>query len=72
MPTMKKCNFERDLLPHIVHVAMSAAVIVLSAEILCKVHHIKKGLKEIREGRNELEKAEPALIRRHEEEKKKK
>ncbi|MDE6144358.1 MAG: hypothetical protein K2F94_09835 [Muribaculaceae bacterium] len=53
---MKKYNFEEELphlIPHFVHVAMGAALIVLSAEILKKICKVHKGLKEIKEGHEE-------------------
>lgn len=54
---MKKYNFEEELphlIPHFVHVAMGAALIVLSAEILKKICKVHKGLKEIKEGHEEM------------------
>lgn len=57
---MKNYSFEEELphlIPHFVHVAMSAALIVLSCEILKKLCRVRKGLKEIQEG-HELEKEE--------------
>lgn len=54
---MKNYNFERELpnlIPHFVHLAIGAATIVLSCEILKKLHHLRKGMKEIREGQEEI------------------
>jgi len=42
---MKNCSMLERLLPHIVHAAMTAAVIVLSVDILKKVNHINKDAK---------------------------
>ena len=44
---MKNCSMLERLLPHIVHAAMTAAVIVLSVDILKKVNHINKDAKSL-------------------------
>lgn len=42
---MKKCSMMERLLPHIIHAAMTATVIVLSIDILRKVDHLNKDRK---------------------------
>ncbi len=44
-----------ELIPHIVHAAMGVTAIVLSCEILKKLHRIGKGVREIREGKRQIE-----------------
>lgn len=44
------------LIPHIVHCALSVTAIVLSCEILKKLHRVGKGLREIHEGHEEIRK----------------
>lgn len=54
---MKKYNFEEELphlIPHFVHVVMGAAAIVLSVEILKKLCKVHKGIKEIKEGHEQI------------------
>lgn len=65
---MRKCKAE-ELIPHIVHVALEVATVVLLSEALhklCKIHH---GVKKIREG-HELEREGRAEILGREHEKK--
>ena len=53
------------LIPHIVHAALGATIIVLSCEILKKLHRVGKGVKEIREGRKEIEKGREEITGHH-------
>lgn len=54
---MKNYSFEDELphlIPHFVHLLLGTAAIVLSCEVLKKLHRIHKGLKEIHEGQKEI------------------
>lgn len=63
---MKKEGFKPVMLiPHIVHAALGATIIVLSCEILKKLHRVGKGVKEIREGRKEIEKGREEILGHH-------
>ncbi len=53
---MKELLKPELLVPHAIHLAMSTALIVLSAEILKKLHRVGKGLREIKEGHEEVRK----------------
>lgn len=52
---MKKYSFNpEEVIPHFVHVAFSVAAIVLSCEILKKLHRVHRGIEKINEGRHEI------------------
>ena len=54
---MKELLKPEHLVPNAIHVAMRhAALIVLSAEILKKLHRACRGIREIKEGHEEMRK----------------
>jgi|InofroStandDraft_1065614.scaffolds.fasta_scaffold59282_2 hypothetical protein len=53
---MKELLKPEHLVPNAIHVAMSTALIVLSAEILKKLHRACRGIREIKEGHEEMRK----------------
>lgn len=60
---MKHNEFKVEaLIPHFVHLALSAAILVVGCEALKKLRHIHKGVKEIREGRLEIEEGRREII----------
>lgn len=50
----KNAHCAEVIIPHAIHLGMSVALIVMTAEILKKVCHIHRGLKKIHEGRKEI------------------
>ncbi len=53
---MKELLKPETLIPHVVHLVVGAAIVVLSAEILHKVHRLGKGVRDIAEGNAEIHK----------------
>lgn len=68
---MKKCQLKPlELLPHIIHVALAAASIVLTCEALRKLGRIHRGVKEIREGRELIAEGRREIVGHEKNEKK--
>lgn len=52
----KECEKVRELVPHVVHCALSIATLVVSCKVLHKVCHLRKALRDFKKAEEELKK----------------
>ncbi|MDE6805007.1 MAG: hypothetical protein K2J29_10285 [Muribaculaceae bacterium] len=59
---MKKETLCREIAPHVLHLAMSTAILVLTCKILHRVCHMRNGFEKIEEGRKAIKDGEKEMF----------